>query len=286
MNNGVVIFAHNSRAVDYILTAIVAGHLAKKNLNVPVSLITDETTLDWAKESKIYDTAIEVFDKIIKIEKPVTDNKRTLNDGNKSKVVPFFNSSRSDVWDLTPYDRTLLIDSDFLIFSNNLSSYWEVDADVMISASMNDIRGDRIGTLDKWVSDEGIPLLWATTVMFTKNSESRLFFDLVKTIKENYNIFSNIYRFNPSTFRNDIAFSIAKHILDGFETNRASYLPPILTAQDKDLIQSVSDNGIRVLIQDPLSENAMSIANIIEQDVHVMNKEAIVRCSKMLMEIL
>ena len=283
MNKGVVIFAHNSRAVDYILTAAVAGGLAKKNLQVPVSLITDETTLAWAKESKIHNKILEIFDKIIEIEKPVTNNKRTLNDGSKSKVVPFFNSSRADVWDLTPYDRTLLIDSDFLVFSSSLSAYWNCESSVMISSAMNDVRGDRIGTLDKWVSDEGIPLLWATTVMFTKNKESRLFFDLVKAIKENYIVFSEIYRFNPNTFRNDIAFSIAKHILDGFETNSESYLPPVLTAQDKDLVYSASTNGIKILIQDPLSETSMAVANIVGQDVHVMNKEAIVRCAKSLM---
>ena len=53
MKRGVVIFAHNNRDTDYALMAVIAGGLAKKHLNLPVSLITDKTTVSWMKESKI-----------------------------------------------------------------------------------------------------------------------------------------------------------------------------------------------------------------------------------------
>jgi hypothetical protein len=286
MNKGILIFAHNSREVDYILTAVVAATLAKKYLNVPVSLVTDETTLDWAKTSEIYSKVNATFDKIILVEKPMSDNVRVLNDGaSSSKLVPFVNANRADAYSLTPYDRTLLIDSDFLIFSNNLSTYWDIDSSLLISPAMNDIRGDRIGILDKWVSDEGIPLLWATTVMFTKNTESKLFFDLVSHIKQNYNTYSLIYRFNPKTFRNDIAFSIAKHMLDGFETKSAG-LPPILTSLDTDIVHSVTCDSIKILVEDSKNQGSKTICNIAGRDIHIMNKQAIVRASSALLEIL
>ena len=54
MNKGILIFAHNSREVDYILTAVLAASLAKKYLKAPVSLVTDNSTLIWAKTSNIY----------------------------------------------------------------------------------------------------------------------------------------------------------------------------------------------------------------------------------------
>ena len=92
------------------------------------------------------------------IFKIVTQNIRVLNDGYTSKTVPFINSNRASVWDLTPYDRTLLIDSDFLIMSNRLNEYWDADTNVMLSPSMQDVRGDRKGILDSWVSETGIPL--------------------------------------------------------------------------------------------------------------------------------
>jgi hypothetical protein len=199
-----------------------------------------------------------------------------LHDGNKLKKIPFINHSRPDIWGLTPYDKTLLIDSDFLIFSNTLSNYWDVDEDILISSEMADIRGGRKGVLDQWVSDEGISLLWATTVMFTKTEKSKLFFNLVSHIRDNYELYSEIYRFDNRTYRNDISFSIAKHILDGFVKD-GTFLPPILTCQDRDLIYSVHENGLRLIIADAVSQESYIICKLMGRDVHIMNKQAIVR---------
>jgi hypothetical protein len=283
MNCGVLIFAHNSRDIDYALMSIIAGFLAKKHLNVPVSLVTDKSTINWLNESNQYTKAKNLFDQIITVDRPSTDNIRRLNDGIESKTVPFINANRSSAWDLTPYDRTLLIDSDYLIFSDTLAEYWNYDSSFMISSAMNDVRGDRKGVLDSWVSDEGIPLYWATTIMFTKNQESKLYFDLVRSIKENYQTYAEIYRFDPKTYRNDIAFSIAKHTIEGFVTTQTQNLPPVLTAQDKDLIAAVHKFGLTMLIQDTLSTN-MILSNFSNRDIHVMNKQAIVRSANALLE--
>lgn len=285
MNKGILIFAHNSRDVDYALMSLVSGSFAKKNLQVPVSLVVDNFTVDWMKTSNIYNQSIKVFDKIIVIEKPVTQNTRLLHDGYSSKTVPFVNSNRASVWDLTPYDRTLLIDSDFLIMSNTLAEYWDADSSIMLSPAMQDVRGDRKGILDSWVSETGIPLYWATTVMFTKNKESKIFFDLVDTIRTNYNYFSDLFRFNPMQYRNDISFSIAKHMLDGFETYSED-LPPILTLLDKDLVHSIDANQIRVFLNDSMSEDHVVIASIKNADVHVMNKQSIIRNADKFLEVL
>ena len=285
MKRGILIFAHNSRDVDYALMSLVSAKFAKENLQVPISLVVDKFTVEWMQTSNIYDLSRETFDKIIEIEKPVTQNIRVLSDGLTSKTVPFINSNRASVWDLTPYDRTLLIDSDFLIMSNRLDEYWEVNSSVMLSSSMQDVRGDRKGILDSWVSETGIPLYWATTVMFTKNNESKIFFDLVDVIRTNYNYFADLFRFNPKQYRNDISFSIAKHMLNGFE-NRGEDLPPILTLLDKDLIHSIDENQLRVYLNDSVSADQVVIASIKDLDVHVMNKQSIIRNAKELLEIL
>jgi hypothetical protein len=285
MKKGILIFAHNSRDIDYALMSLISAKFAKTNLQVPVSLVVDKFTIEWMQTSGIYDLSLETFDKIIEIEKPVTQNIRVLNDGYTSKTVPFVNSNRASVWDLTPYDRTLLIDSDFLIMSNSLNQYWDADTNVMLSPSMQDVRGDRKGILDSWVSETGIPLYWATTVMFTKNSESKIFFDLVDVIRTNYNYFADLFRFNPKQYRNDIAFSIAKHMLNGFDTG-VENLPPILTLLDKDLIHSVGKNQLRVYLNDNLSEDHVVIASIKDLDIHVMNKQSVIRNAKEFLEIL
>jgi hypothetical protein len=81
MTQGALIFAHNSPDIDYGLMAIIAGGLAKKNLGIPVSLVTDLGTLNWLEESGTLAKAKEVFDKIIEVERPYTKNVRNLHDG-------------------------------------------------------------------------------------------------------------------------------------------------------------------------------------------------------------
>jgi hypothetical protein len=274
MNKGIIIIAHNSRSVDYAKTAIIAAGLAKKHLKVPVSLVTDTSTIDWMKESGTYTDAVSIFENIIETARPVPGNYRILHDGETSNNVPFINSTRSSVYDLTPYDRTLLIDSDFLIMSPHLNAYWDTEGSILVAESMNDVEGSRVGVLDKWVSETGVNLYWATTVMFSKNEESKTFFQLVEFIKENYNYYSDLFRFNPEQYRNDISFSLALHILNGFEKNTIT-LPSILTIQGKDSLEEVSNTGaLKFLIDYHGSVYAASITN---RDVHIMNKQSLIR---------
>ena len=286
MTKGILIFAHNGPEIDYGIMSIIAGGLAKKNLGLPVSLVTDKWTIAWLKESNMYSTAESVFDKIIEIEKPRTKNTRTLHDGFYSKTIPFVNSNRFSVWDLSPYDQTLLIDSDYLIFSNRLNEYWNTEASVMLGHSMNDITGERSGILYQRVSETGVHMFWATTVMFTKNEESRFFFKLVDYIKDNYRYYADLFRFNPKQYRNDIAFSIAKHIMNGYETEFVYSLPPILTVFDKDILQEVANNKLTFLIDKPLNCGSFWAATTQGVDVHIMNKQSIIRHKEKLLELI
>ena len=285
MTKGILLFAHNSPEVDYGLMAIISGGLAKKKLQVPVSLVTDQYTVAWMKESSMWEKAVSLFDKIIEVEKPITNNKRTLQDGLQSSMVPFVNSNRCSVWDLTPYERTLLIDSDYLIFSDSLNEYWDVDASLLMGQSMNDIVGDRGTILDRKVSDTGIHLYWATTVMFTKNAESKFFFDLVEYVKDNYRYYADLFRFNPKQYRNDIAFSIAKHIMNGYETDLVYTLPPIFTVFGVDMLESVVDNKLTFLVN-PVNGGEFFAASTKDVDVHIINKQSIIRNKDSLLELI
>jgi len=286
MNRGILIYAHNSVSVDYAVMSIIAGGLAKKYLEVPVSLVTDPSTVEWMRKSNILEKATTVFDQLIVVDRPVTNNTRKLSDGNYSEVVPFLNSNRSSAWDLTPYDRTLLIDSDFLIFSKRLNEYWDVDIDVMIGDSINDIYGgSRLGYHDKYISDVGIKLYWATTVMFTKNQTSKLFFDTVNFVRENYEYYADVFRFDSRQFRNDIAFSVAKHILDGFETSNVNNLPSVLTLLDKDILHTVNNTKLTLLVS-PQLDASYCVASINDTDIHIMNKQSIHRNKDKLLELI
>jgi hypothetical protein len=286
MNRGIVIYAHNNRTVDYALMAIISGGLAKKYLSISVSLITDEATLDWMKQSDKLNLAKLVFEKIIITERPKTNNHRMLHDGSAGMTVPFVNTNRNSVWDLTPYDRTLLIDSDFFVFTDNLLKYLEGDDDVMIGEAINDIYDNkRLGYLDRNVSETGVKLYWATTVIFNKNKNAKIFFDTVNHVKENYQHYGDVYRYDSRQYRNDIAFSVTKHILDGFEETNIGRLPPVLSALDKDILYDVDNNKLKFLINHRLDNNYCA-ATISNTDIHIMNKQSIIRNSNKLLELI
>lgn len=285
MNRGVVLFAHNNRQVDYVRMAILAAKLANKNLNVPVSLVTDPSTIDWIKESNIEKNVTDTFDKIIITQRPQdTKNIKNYRDGNNNTPAPFTNGNRFSVWEHTPYERTLMMDTDYLTLTDNLSQYWDVDADLMISPCYNDIQGmERTGYLDTHISETGIEMLWATTVMFTKNKATKVFFDLVEHIKTKYKMYSDVYRFNPTLYRNDISFSIANHILNGYQNTKDYSLPDIFSTADKDILVDVNENRLKFLISQTNDEYvATTVSN---KDVHVMNKFSIMRNYDKLMEL-
>jgi hypothetical protein len=286
MTRGALIFAHNNRNIDYAYMAMLSAQLAKKNLGIPVSLVTDPSTLEWVKTSNNYEQLISTFDKIIEVDRPITDNMRRLHDGVHFKNIPFVNANRANVYELTPYDQTLLLDSDFLIFSNRLNSYWDVDAEVMIAKNMLDIYDQqRLGYHDKYVSDTGVHLYWATTVMFKKTPYSKMFFELVNIIRQNYQYYADLFRFDTTQYRNDISFSVAKHILDGFETNTNESLPPILTVLDKDILHSVDATGKLTILTSPHSDNNYYAAAVRGLDIHIMNKQSIIRHTEKLLEL-
>lgn len=286
MSRGVLIFAHNNRELDYAKMALIAGSLAKKNLGLPVSLVTDKTTKEWMYESGIWDRSVEVFENIIMTEKPITDNSRKLHDGGSSKVVPFVNLNRNSVYSLTPYDQTLLIDSDFLIFSDNLNNYWEYSDRVLLGRAINDVVGtERLGYHDRYISDTGVHLYWATTVMFSKNEYSKNFFSALDYVKENYQYFADLFRFQTRNYRNDIAFSVAQHIIDGFETQVDVHLPAVLSTLDKDILHSVDKNGKLTFLVNKLVDDNFYPISLIGSDVHIMNKSSMIRNSQALLEL-
>jgi hypothetical protein len=97
-------------------------------------------------------------------------------------------------------------------------------------------------------------------------------------------MYSYIYIFNPIIFRNDIAFSIARHIMNGYQKTDEPNLPDIFSTADKDMLVDVSKGKLKFLIAQNNSDNyvATSVSN---KDVHVMNKFSIMRNYDNLMEL-
>lgn len=260
MNRGILIYAHNNETLDYVLLACAAAKLATTHLNYPVTLVTDANSLSTttAEYSKY-------FEKVIEVDKPNNNNKRIL-DGSFSS---FLNGNRSSAWDITPYDHTLVIDADYFVFTNKLNEYWDIDQSFMIASSANFFIDSLKGFLDDKTSGNGLPLKWATTLMFKKNKEAKIIFDLVESIKANYHYFYSLYSFDNRMYRNDIAFTIACHIARGHVTGSDYELPAINTVHTKSSIISIdADSTLKLLIQG----GEPSIVTTHGIDLHFLNK--------------
>jgi hypothetical protein len=286
MNKGVLIYAHNSRNLDYLDLSLISARLAKNNLKVPVSLVSDKFTIEWAKKSGKIKTIEETFDQVILSDDYFHGYFRRLHDGVIHKEeIPFLNKDRCSAWYLSPYDQTLLIDSDFLILSGSLNEYWDIDSDFIIAEGAEDLHFEsRLEYNDRYISEVGIKMRWATTIMFKKTDYSKKLFDTVTFIRDNYNYFGDLYRFDHRTFRNDISFSIANHILNGHENNEQVFFPPIPTSIDKDILVDVKENKLILLISSKY-ENSYTVCSRSNQDLHIMNKQSLIRNKEKLLEL-
>jgi hypothetical protein len=280
MNKGCLIFAHNGD-IDYGSQAVLSASLVNKHLNVPVTLVSDDETVTYLKNKF---TSLP-FNNIIIIEKPITDNKRQLHNGIDFKeTISFINSNRNTAWSITPYDRTLVIDADFLIFSDQLNKYWDLNDSFLISPGMLDPTTSNI--TNHWVSPNSIRMLWATSFMFTKNQETKIFFDLMQHIQEEYKYYSIIYDFDCTRYRNDYVFSIACHIMSDFgQYQWHGELPSPILIRDVDLIQSVRNDGVLALLQNYTGSDDISLFRTKNQDVHLMNKRALIDNLPLLLEV-
>jgi hypothetical protein len=283
MSRGCLIFAYDG-TLDYGSQAVLAATLVNKHLQVPVSVVTDQATED-SMRSKFNHLP---FDKIIKIENN-SNNYRSLGNGVDSErtLAQFKNNNRSSAYDLTPYDRTLVIDSDFLIFSNELGKYWDNRHDFLITPGMLDLQETSVSSKGYKLSPYTIDMLWATNLMFSKTDETKLLFDLVEYIKENYQYYAGLYEFSSGSYRNDFAFSVACHIMSGHGADKwHGELPVPLLYTDLSELVNIKDSGqLTFLLKDRTKLDNFILSNSYQQDIHMMNKHDILSNIDKFMEL-
>ena len=273
MSNGALIFAHNNPIIDYTKLAVFSASRVKEFLNIPVSLVTDNK--QWLLDK--YPN--HPFDQIFEIELEQSTHKLFYDGSLYSAKVEWKNVSRNRAYEVSPYDKTIVLDSDYIINSSILKTALEQDVDLQIYSNSFDLASWRDKTYFERINPYSIPFYWATVFVFQKNQITESFFNLVSYIKINWQYFRVLYNIETGLFRNDIAFSIAIHIMNG-KTNGgfATELPGAMTyIQDRDLLVNMKDSAMQFLVekQHHLGEYQAVKTNSI--DVHVMNKQSLTR---------
>ncbi len=275
MTNGAVILALNNHEIDYIKLAVYAAKRVNKFLDIPVTLITDNKK--WC--DKYYPDY--KFDKIIEIKSdPYV--KRNINDGAmSSKLIDWKNTNRHKVYDLTPYDKTLVLDADYIINSSTLKTAFKIDHDFQIYKNSYDISGWRSSYEFVRINPYSVPFYWATCFVFEKNVFTQSFFHLVEYIKSNWEYFKILYNINSKhhLFRNDHAFSIAINIMNGkTEGEFAVNLPgKMYYCRDTDVLIGIDDTKMSFLLQKEKYLGEYFLSQTSNLDIHVMNKMSLSR---------
>jgi hypothetical protein len=296
MSRGILMFGLNNETIDYLKLCIINAKLIKKNMgDIPISVITSEYSLSWtwAVENRAE------IDKLVNLivfegrgglnDLDEAANKRQFRDTQYyQKQDVFLNKRRFDAYNLSPYDETLLIDCDYLILSDSLNSAWGNVEDFLISKGAIHLNHGKFNSTEWRLNPYGLRMFWATVIYFQKTERAKLVFDLVEHIKNNWRYYSLAYDFPPGLYRNDFSFSIAIHMLSGFQDNddfKSIPDAPLLTSLDKDQFIKMDNAQELITYVKNLSDDwSFSLQRISKVNVHIMNKLALLNNADKVLE--
>ena len=288
MTEGICFFAYNNEQIDYVKLATIAALYTKKHLNKSVCIITDAGSYDWLQQSQPADLIEKAFDDVVITNDEMKRNVRTHHDSPWTTFnAQFNNSNKHKVIEYSPYDKTLLLDIDYIVKTDFLNNAFELDGVAMFDNALN-IRDDKPHLFEQYLYDAGIPMIWSTVVYFDKSEESKMFFDLWAHIADNYDFYQYLYNFPGKLFRTDYCVSIAAHILNGMipgdniDNFNGAVMQNML--QEDDIVE-VNDLNTWICLANDIKENWKNImVKHSNQDVHVMNKRALDRHGDQLLE--
>jgi hypothetical protein len=202
MTTGAVILAFNNEETDYVAMAAWSAGNIRRHLGISTSVITDCT--DSSK--------LTAFDKVITTTAQ-TGGSRYFEDYNQT--VSWHNAGRTDVYNLTPYDQTLVLDADYVVASDTLKQVLRMSQDFVCHKDAINLAGATPLVSLNTFGDYKMPMYWATVMMFRKSNTAQYIFDCMQMIKSNWQHYRDLYGIKQSNYRNDYALSIALGIVSG-----------------------------------------------------------------------
>lgn len=264
MTKGVILFAHNSPAFNYYKMAEYSAKRISHFLNLPITIITDENSLP--------DNPKFNFDNIILVE-PDTSNKREFG--------IWINKGRYQAYDLSPYEETIVLDTDFLVNSKKLLELFALDTDFMCHENVSYFTDNTIG--QELLNEYNFQTLWATVIYFRKSNKAKQVFAALEMVQKNYQHYQHIHRFMEGIYRNDYALTLALRIINGHTLDSKDIIPwnlwhvpkhAQLIAISKDIINT------KYMVNFNISKNGKTKKQYIEVndfDFHVLNKNDFVK---------
>lgn len=243
MSEGCIILANDTAEFSYSRLAEVAATKVKQHLNLPCEIISQDS---------------------------VRDNHRVLRDMNGK--LSWKNLNRTKIYDLTPFDRTLVIDADYFIASDALAPHIAADFDFAMVKDMHDPATGNSFT--PMMGHSKIQQLWATVMIFNKSNAAAKIFAMAQHVLDHYVYYSKLYGFYAAPLRNDYAFTIACHLMGGYGHGDFSLQNYRMFNCDLHTeILEITDNS--VLIAHENTTGKRSVQRLKNVDIHLQHKKSL-----------
>jgi hypothetical protein len=257
MTTGALIFAFNNEQTDYLAMAEWSAGNIRRHLNIPVAVVTD--CVDHERN--------RAFDRVINVA-PETGGTRWFED--YAATVSWHNAGRVDAYSLTPWDRTLVLDADYVVASSDLRCLLDYDTDFMCHrTAVNVATGYPLAGLNVF-GRHNMPMWWATVMMFRRSNTAQYIFDCMQMVRDNWEHYRALYGIDKSTYRNDFALSIALGIVSG-HTGTVTEIPwPLLSAMPDTVLTQQDTDHYAVSYRD--ADNRPRFTSWCNTDFHAMGK--------------
>jgi hypothetical protein len=240
MTTGALIFARNNEHTDYVAMAHWSARNIKRHLGIETHIVTDESRTD--------------------------SGSRHFNDVGKAT---WHNTNRMDAYRLSPWDRTLVLDADYVVASDQLRGVLDCDVDFLAHRWAYDVTGCNDFKGLNYFGETHMPMWWATVMIFNKSKQAEMIFDTMAMIRDNWTHYRNIYKNNTPTYRNDHALTIAMLVVNGHTLAHCEIPWRLASAMPDHKLTQLNQDRYRVEFQ-----NGQGQSRWIElrQDFHAMGK--------------
>jgi hypothetical protein len=236
-------------------------------LNLPVTIVTDENSLPEVPKYN--------FDNIILVE----PDKNNIRDH-----TIWINKGRYQAYELSPYDETLLLDTDYMVNSDKLLKTFYINTDFCCHDTTSFLMHPKAP--QEVLSVYSYKTLWATVISFKKSNRAKHIFECLEMVQKNYEHYANIHSFIAGVYRNDYALTLALRIANGHKSNTEDIIPWNLThiGKNTNVYKNSNDqfNTEYTVMFDNWQRGKIrkEYMTIKDMDFHVMTKENFIELMK------
>jgi hypothetical protein len=254
MTVGVVMIAHDSEQISYTKIAAWNAERVRRFTGLPVCLITSSNNAQG-------------FDQVIYVDRP-SSQKRYFAD--IADRVDWTNAGRWQVYDLTPFDYTIVIDADYIVNSDQLLLLANLDQDFLAVNKNYDVTGLHDFVAHSQIGRARLPAYWATVFGFRKSIFADAVFYTWQMVADNWQHYLDLYRINSSLYRNDTALSIALHVASGHSHRFIPAVPwAVATVLPEHHVSLHADIWQTKFVS---SDSRVKRVEVTAQDLHIMGK--------------